>query len=308
MNQQPKLLITGANGFTGQHAVKHFLNVGFNVTAVSRKSKFTLNDVPNEYCNLTNKADVENLIKKTKPQYLLHLAGQNHVGLSWVDPVTSLEVNTMGTVNLLESLRKESPLSKVVVVGSALQFDPGNITTLPHPYSLSKTLQVIIAQSWAKLFNMHIVIAKPSNLIGPGFSNGVCSILAKKIVDMEENKLDKVLEVNNLHAQRDYLDVRDAVTAYETLLMKGKSGEIYDISSGKSRSIEKIVNCFKTLTTINFELKSQEFHQIEQTIKIMPSNLIDLGWKPAIPLKQSLKDILNFYRDNHKNNPFKTTE
>ena len=67
------------------------------------------------------------------------------------------------------------------MVGSALQFDPHHITTLTHPYSLSKTLQVLIAQSWQILYNMHISIAKPSNLIGPGKSNVFVEFLQKKL-------------------------------------------------------------------------------------------------------------------------------
>jgi GDP-4-dehydro-6-deoxy-D-mannose reductase len=300
MNQQPKMLITGASGFTGQHACKHFLEAGFDVTAVTRKNSIATKGIHTEYCNLTNKNDVTNLIKKIKPHYLLHLAGQNHVGQSWIDPVSSLEANTMATAYLLEALRQENPSCKVVVVGSALEFDSENMSTLTHPYSLSKTLQVLVAQSWTFLYNMRIVIAKPSNLIGPGFSNGVCSIFAQKIANMEKNKAEKVLEVNNLNAQRDFIDVRDAVSAYETLLIHGKPGEIYDIASGKSRSLEEIINGFRSLTAIDFELKSQMNNPIEQPVEIMPLKLTDLGWKTVIPFESSLSHILIFYRENEK--------
>lgn len=89
----------------------------------------------------------------------------------------------MFTAYLLEAVRKENPSCKILVAGSALQYDPANISTLTHPYSLSKTYQIQIARGWAALYEMDIVIAKPSNLIGPGFSNGVCSILVKIIIN-----------------------------------------------------------------------------------------------------------------------------
>ncbi len=298
MNQLPKLLITGASGFTGRHACSHFSKAGFDVTAVTRHNTFSNEQIQIEHCDLTDKDAVRRLVKKVKPQYLLHLAGQNHVGQSWIDPVSSLEANSMSTLYLIEALRQERPDCKIVVVGSALQFDPKDISTLTHPYSLSKTLQVLIAQSWEILYNMHIVIAKPSNLIGPGFSSGVCSIFAKKIVDMEENKAEKILEVNNLNAQRDFIDVRDTVSAYETLLRKGKSGETYEIASGKSRSLEEVIHWFKTLTTVDFEVKSKLNEQIKQQVELMPLKLMNLGWKPTIPFQLSLKDILVFYRKN----------
>ncbi|MDF1997289.1 NAD-dependent epimerase/dehydratase family protein [Peribacillus frigoritolerans] len=293
----PKLLITGASGFTGQHACNHFVNAGFAVTAVSRKGLGN-GQVQIELCDLTNKESVGKLVKKVKPDYLLHLAGQNHVGTSWIDPVSSLEANAMSTLYLLEALRQENPDCKVVIVGSALQFDPQNISTLTHPYSLSKTLQVLIAQSWGVLYNMNIVIAKPSNLIGPGISNGVCSIFAKKIVDMEENNAEKVLEVNNLQAIRDFVDVRDAVRAYEILLIKGKSGEIYDIASGNSYSLREVITGFKAITTIDFEIETKVKDQEEGMVEISPEEIVKLGWKPVLSLKASLEDILYFYREN----------
>ncbi|TKH05877.1 NAD-dependent epimerase/dehydratase family protein [Peribacillus simplex] len=300
MSQMPKLLITGASGFTGQHACNHFVNAGFAVTAVSRKS-FENGQVETELCDLTNKENVGELLKKVKPDYLLHLAGQNHVGKSWIDPVSSLEANAMSTLYLLEALRQENSACKVVIVGSALQFDPQNISTLTHPYSLSKTLQVLIAQSWGVLYNMNVVIAKPSNLIGPGISNGVCSIFAKKIVDMEENKAEKVLEVSNLQAKRDFVDVRDAVNAYEILLTQGKPGEIYDIASGHSHSLGEVITGLRNLTTIDFEIKSKVKDQEEGRVDISPLEIMKLGWKPVRSLKTSLEDILYFYRKNNMN-------
>ncbi|MFZ0446298.1 MAG: NAD-dependent epimerase/dehydratase family protein [Bacillus sp. (in: firmicutes)] len=260
MNKLNKLLITGASGFTGQHACRHFVKTGFDVTAMTGNNAVN-EQVRTEHCDLTDKVGVINIVKEIKPDYLLHLAGHNHVGESWLHPGLSLEANVMSTLHLIDALREENPSCKIVVVGSALQFVPHHITTLKHPYSLSKTLQALIAQSWQVLYNMHISIAKSSNLIGPGKSNGVCSIFAKKIVYMEENKIEKILEVNNLQAQRDFIDVRDAVRAYEILLTTGISGEVYEIVSGKSHSLEDLINIFKSLTNV-------EFHTLTQIKKI----------------------------------------
>ncbi|MFE0565557.1 NAD-dependent epimerase/dehydratase family protein [Priestia megaterium] len=299
MSSLPKLLITGASGFTGKHACYYFSKAGFEVIAVTRTHSFN-EQIQTEHCDLTNKEAVRRMIKKIKPQFLLHLAGQNHVGQSWVDPVSSLEANFLSTLYLIEGLRHENPTCKIIVVGSALQFDPKDISTLKHPYSLSKTLQVLIAQSWEGLYDLPIVIAKPSNLIGPGTSNGVCSIFARKIVEMEVKNAEKVLEVSNLHAQRDFIDVRDAVSAYEILLTGGKSGEVYDISSGKSHSLKDVINMFRTLTTVEFDVKSSIESQVEKKVEIIPFKLAGLGWKPIVPFKSSLIDTLNFYRKNEK--------
>jgi GDP-4-dehydro-6-deoxy-D-mannose reductase len=296
MNKKPKLMITGASGFTGQHACSHFLNAGFDVTAVIRKTHFIQNQLKIEYCDLTNKEEVNVLVKKVNPQYILHLAGQNHVGESWIDPVSALETNAMSTAYLIDALRQAQPSCKIIVAGSALQFNPANLSELTHPYSLSKTLQTLIAQSWGVLYKMPIVVAKPSNLIGPGISNGVCSIFSQKIAAMEKNMAERVLEVNNLNARRDFIDVRDAVSAYETLLMNGEPGKTYNISSGKTRSLGEILHVLKSIATVEFEVRSISNQCIERPVDTQSAELMKLGWKPAFSLESSLKDILDYYR------------
>ncbi|MGG3626358.1 NAD-dependent epimerase/dehydratase family protein [Bacillus gobiensis] len=298
MVQKNNLLITGASGFTGRHAVSHFLKSGFAVTALLRHKSLTLKGVQMEWCDLTKQEEVVNLIKKIKPDYLLHLAGQNHVGNSWVDPIQSLEANAMATAYLLHALRQANPSCKVVVAGSALQFDPHRISTLHHPYSLSKTIQTQIAQAWAALYELPIVIARPSNLIGPGPSTGVCSVIAQKIVNMEHKRETYVLDVNNLSVCRDFLDVRDAVRAYETLLLKGISGHIYDICSGENRSLAEVLNVYKCISSVNFSIRQEDNKQVEPPKETKPVQIMDLGWKPIIPFNESLIDILTYFRED----------
>lgn len=294
-----KVMITGASGFSGLHACDYLRNTGYDVIAVTRKTPITSSNVHVEYCDLTDYSLVEKLIQKTKPQYILHLAGQNHVGRSWANPLESLNTNVMSTVHLLEALRKECPSSRIVVIGSALQFELNNKISLPHPYSLSKTLQVLIAQAWHLLYDMNIVIAKPSNLIGPGHSNGVCSIFAKKIVDMENNiSAERILAVNNLKVRRDFVDVRDAVKGYELLLKYGIPGELYEISSGITRSLEEVIQTLKAHTNVDFQVRTENNHDVNDKIITLPDRIKYLGWGTKIDFSTSIADILEFYRQN----------
>lgn len=300
MNQRPKLLITGASGFTGEHACKHFSGSGYDITAVTRNRSFDgCKGIKTEYCELTNKNDVNHLIKKVKPDFLLHLAGLNHVGDSWNDPITTLETNLLSSLYIIDATRQLNPTCKIVIVGSSLQTSPNEISNLTHPYSLSKTLQVLISQAWVKLYKMNIVIAKPSNIIGPGSSNGVNSIFANKIAQMEKNMLDKVLVVNNLNSKRDFIDVRDVISAYEVLFNKGIAGEVYEISSGKSHSIRDLIQIYKNLTDIDFEVRALTDGVDDLVVEEKPLKLIQLGWNPIFSINSSLIDTLNYFR--HKN-------
>lgn len=296
MNAKHKLLITGASGFTGQHACEYFSKLDLDIIAITNKRNFCYKKVKTKQCDLFNKKGIKDLIKQIKPDYVLHLAGQNAVGRSWEDPLNSLEVNAMGTAYLVEALRQEAPDCKTVIVSSALQFNPTSIPTYNHPYGLSKTIQSIFSQFWATLYNMHIVIARPSNLVGPGFSTGVCSIFAQRIVNMEREKEEKFLNVSNLNNRLDFLDVRDAVKAYDCLLKKGKSGDIYDVSSGKSHSLGEIINMFRKTTDIPFQTKLDNQSPIVNHVDLHPISLIELGWQPKIPLETTIKNIVDFYR------------
>ncbi|TQR21665.1 NAD-dependent epimerase/dehydratase family protein [Psychrobacillus vulpis] len=299
MKSKPRLLITGANGFTGIHACHYFKKAGYEVIAVTRSPMSRIFDerIRLEQCDLSDKYQVKNLIQKTRPDRLLHLAGQNHVQESWTDPITSLEANAMSTALLIEAIRQEDIDCKIIIIGSALQFDLSKFSSLQHPYSLSKTIQVLIAQSWELLYGMDIVIVKSSNLIGPGVSNGVCSILAKKVAAMELHDTERVLTVNNLFAQRDFVDVRDAIRAYDKLFNVGKAGTIYDISSGKPRYLKEITDTLQALSFVDIEIQSLE-NKKEKIDVIKPSLLLDVGWSPLIPFEKSIEEVLNYQRKN----------
>lgn len=296
MDKKPTLLITGASGFTGLHACDYFSRLEFDVVAITNMNSFSNKQIKCRTCNLSNNESVKELISITKPDYLLHLAGQNAVGLSWDNPIQSLEVNAMATAYLLDALRKEMPSCKAVIVGSALQFDPTAPTTFNHPYGLSKTIQALISQFWSNQYNMNVVVAKPSNLIGPGFSNGVCSIFAKKIIDMEKAGEEQYLRVSNLNNHFDFLDVRDAVRAYDFLLRKGENGRSYNVSSGKNHSLQDVINIFKKITSIKFQVKVDNTSPLNNFVTLNPTALTELGWQPTITLKSTIQDIIEFYR------------
>ncbi|MBN8207263.1 NAD-dependent epimerase/dehydratase family protein [Bacillus sp. NTK071] len=298
MKNAPTILITGASGFTGQHACQHFVQKGFHVIAVVRTHHFNLTRVKVCKCNVIDKCEVTALISKEQPDFVLHLAGLNSVAASWADPDQSIEANVLSTLYLLEAIRKESPNTRIVVAGSALQHDFIQDGHPPHPYSLSKSMQMIIAESWASLYQLNVIMAKPSNLIGPGNSNGVCSVIARKIVQMEENQqMAGKLYLNDLSIQRDFLDVRDVITAYDLLLHSGEIGKVYEIGSGNSHSLEEIVTHMKNLTKINITVEAKENRNNENKVKMTIKDIKALGWTSTRSLHSSLSDTLNYYRN-----------
>ncbi|PWA12717.1 UDP-2-acetamido-2,6-dideoxy-hexulose 4-reductase [Pueribacillus theae] len=292
--ENKKILITGATGFTGVHAVQYFKEKGYKVVGTSRKNA---NDQMLKV-DLTRREEVFHIMEFVKPDYVLHLAGQNAVNTSWGDPLATFDVNLLAALHVLEAIRIHQPKAKTVVVGSALEDVLKEDHPASHPYGLSKTFQSWVARKWAELFGLHIVTVKPTNLIGPGFSNGVCALFAEKIANMEKRNQSATVTITNPDIKRDFLDVRDAVKGYDVVLQKGNSGECYEMGTGEFVSIKTIVKHYQEMAYLPFLVNIQ--HQSAQlTVPALNNEkLFKIGWKPTISLRKSLLDTLNFYRQN----------
>jgi nucleoside-diphosphate-sugar epimerase len=292
----PRIMITGANGFTGRHACTHFSNTGMDVMGIVRNKEGLQLNASISTCDLTIKDQVERLVDEFQPDYVLHLAGRNAVSDSWREPVSFMETNLMSTIYLLSALRKVARC-RIVIAGSMLNFPLSDSPQPPHPYSLSKTMQVLASQSWEHLFGQQVMIVQPSNLIGPGYSNGVCGLIARKIVNWERGTDSSPFKLSSIAEERDYLDVRDAVIAYEKILLHGSQGGVYPIGSGRIHSLGDMAAVFQSMTLITLPL---EVGQLTLNIPCTPVDITLMkafGWYPGISFEKSLEDVLHFFRN-----------
>lgn len=310
-----KLLITGAAGFTGRHAVAYFKAGGAEVTAVVRRpaaeSAVFPEGVQQYVCDLSDRKAVHDMIGQVRPDEVLHLGGRNSVPESWRDPLLYMETNVMATLYLLEALRAQ-PASRILVAGSRLKYRPGTAVGPPHPYSLSKTLEELVSLAWGTLFKQPVLLAEPCNLIGPGPSTGFCSLLAQHIVRSEAvSGTDEEIPPFRLSSRielRDFLDVRDAVRAYDYILRKGETGKVYRIDSGKQRTLGEIAEKLLAHAAVpvgmdwgpeagvHAEADAGVLHGSVTQPETSEDNVTALGWSAAIPLEKSLADIVDFYR------------
>lgn len=338
---KPVILVTGATGFTGCHACAHFARSGMKVVATSRQSSESgrTNDqmihgdstdskhipadvVPDKMqitagsadkvswdemitCDMTDREQVQQLVNRTKPDYVLHLAGINDVRSSWQDPVHVIDVNVRGTVHLLDALATLPEYPKILVTGSALGFDPAEDPPRPsHPYSLSKTLQSLITRAWFHMYSLPAMVAEPTNLIGPGHSAGLCGLLADYIARWEKGLVKEPFRFSSLTEKRNFLDVRDAVSAYEKILLHGTPGERYRFGSRKLRSIGDVLAGFTAATGQPFPYVNMESRYRDPDPLLPPAEpMSTLGWKPRIPFSQSIRDILRDARARYRSRP-----
>ncbi|OGH11661.1 MAG: hypothetical protein A3B38_03010 [Candidatus Levybacteria bacterium RIFCSPLOWO2_01_FULL_36_13] len=313
-----KILITGATGFAGRHLI-HYLSTKkeYNLfgTYVSENSKLVLSDIPGPSfirLNLLDADSVFNSIKEIKPDEIYHLAALSAPGESFEDPVKVLTNNIEAQVNLLEAVRRLNLNSKILIVSSAEIYGKVVLKDLPideetplnptNPYAVSKIAQDYLGLQYFLTYGLKTVRARPFNHIGPGQTEAFSiAAFAKKIVEIEKGLIEPVLEVGNLDSKRDFTDVEDMVYAYYLLMQHGKDGDVYNIGSGKSLKMSEILDMLLSLSNKKIEVKVNQtlLRPIDNPELVCnPSKFQKLtDWKPSIPIEESLKRILDFWRN-----------
>jgi GDP-4-dehydro-6-deoxy-D-mannose reductase len=317
-----KVLITGASGFAGGFLAEYLLSQNqFEVfgTYHSEKSlqQSPLKDrITFRQIDLMQATQVENLINEIRPDHIYHLAAASPVAKSFEDPIQTMHTNIDSQINLLEAVKKaELRESSFMIASSAQVYGYVQPSDLPideqtslrpaNPYAISKIAQDYLGFQYALSHGLRIIRVRPFNHIGPRQSLGfVVADFAKQIVDIEKGEKEPKIQVGNLEAKRDFTDVRDMVRAYAMLLEKGKKGEVYNIGSGKSMSVQQILDMLLSLSTVKITVSvDQERMRPSDTPEIVcdHTKISSLtGWQPEIPLEQTLKDTLEYWRQQKK--------
>jgi GDP-4-dehydro-6-deoxy-D-mannose reductase len=312
---QKKVLITGINGFVGQHMGNYLLSKkNCNVIGIGRSlsPKLQHNLLHYESCDLLDPTLIGGLLHQHQPNYVIHLAAENNVEKSWENPSTTFTTNVLGTLHLLEALRQNNgtQLKGILISGSAQEYDMTAPSPLSedsplrptNPYGGSKELQTKLAKLYATLYSLPIIVARTFNLIGPGFNNGVALKIAQQMIEIEYGKAPAMIKMGNLKIKRDFLDVRDAVKAYWLLLhlQTLKNGNVYNISRGKAISIESLLHSFIKHSKVNPTIiQDPDFFRKNDPLVICGNNhklINDTGWRATKTLDQSVKDMLDYYR------------
>ena len=150
---------------------------------------------------------------------------------------------------------------------------------------------------------MKVIRTRPFHSTGPRRPEAfVCSSFAKQIALIEKGEQKPIIKVGNLSAKRDFTDVRDMVKAYSLVMKKGIAGEVYNISSQSAKSIRKVLNVLLSLTDRKIKIMKDPARFRPNDIPVLIGDSSKLrkitGWKPEIPLEKTLKDLLEYWRNN----------
>jgi len=301
-----RVLITGIQGFLGYHLSRHLQEMGIEVYGIQRSVRPVQDERARIHeCDVVDEMALRKIINEVSPRRIFHLAAQSIPMISWQEPVRTLEVNIIGTLNILRLVRELDLNTRVVFFGSSSEYAASlEPISEDHPlkpsslYALSKISGSLLCGLYHDAYAIDTVTLRPFFIIGPRKTGDVCSSFARGIVDVERGKA-KTLTVGNLQSVRDFLDVEDATRAFWLVSEKGQPGQVYNVSSGKGTRIAEVLELLKSraLTEITVQ-QSRETRPMDNPVAIGRNDKIrSLGWAPTIRLEDSLSNILQYWRD-----------
>ncbi|MFF2448912.1 GDP-mannose 4,6-dehydratase [Neobacillus sp. NPDC058068] len=302
-----KALITGITGFVGKH-LEALLKDKADVYGTSRLNRSEKHIFEVDFSEETK---IIELIKTIKPTHIFHLAGLSNVKDSWNHKADFIQGNVIGTIHLLEAVRKADHQINVLTVGSSEEYGliPQGLDKVTEetalnpvsPYGISKSAIGMLVNLYHKSYGLNVIHARPFNHIGPGQRLGfVTSDFAYQIALINKGiTKDSILRIGNLNTVRDFTDVRDIVEAYYHIACSGEAGEAYNVCTGQGVFIQDILETFISFSNkkINVLVDPSKLRVAEMSRLVGdPGKLFKLtGWKPQQKLEDTLKDIYDYW-------------
>jgi GDP-4-dehydro-6-deoxy-D-mannose reductase len=316
-----KLLVTGISGFVGGHFAQFILdnNKDIELHGISR-TRPNWNFVSNRsllikklnfyQLDLLNMNNTSKIIKEIKPDYILHLASFSSVAKSWDKPVESFLNNTNIFLNIVETIRLNNLDCRILSVGSSEEYGYVAAESVPihedsrimptSPYAVARVAQEHLSILYSKGYNLNICCTRSFNHIGPGQSDSyVVSYLVRQFVEIKKGIKPPIIKIHNGNIIRDFVDIQDVIRAYKIILSNGKSGEIYNVCSGKGYKILDIINILSNMLDMDVEVVQDKSAMRPLDSPIIVGSIdkmkAELGWEPRVPFEIGLKKIYDYW-------------
>jgi len=315
-----RILVTGASGFIGRHLITYAVERGHEVVGTYLSHDELNSRLPNpksvEWRNLDMRDEraVAELIESVRPEGVFHLAAQAYVKNAFLDPADTFRTNVLGTIYLYEALRKHPPARGTLLASSSSAY--GMVSKVPvtedaplrplNPYGVSKACQDMLSLQYSLNFGLRIVRARLFITTGPGKQGDALNDFARQVARTERTGKPGELRVGNLDTRRDISDVRDIVRALWTLFEKGDPIEPMNVGAGQSFSIREIAETLVRFSGVPMRIVQDPGllrPTDEPDIRGDISRLKELGYAPHIPLEQTMRDALNYWREEMDPSP-----
>ena len=315
-----RVLITGITGFVGSHLAEYLFSTRPEVELFGlkrwRSSTAELAGLLPVLRlvdgDLLDAPSLLRALQASRPDVIFHLAASSSVAGSWDTPTEMVQVNVIGTLNLLEAMRQLDLDAPVVLPSSAEVYGAVPAAAQPikedqpfrpvSPYGVAKAAVDLLGLQYFETFRIRTIRLRLFNNCGPRQPERfVISGLARQLAEVEAELRPPQVHVGNLEIRRDFLDVRDAVRAYWMAATAGTPGEVYNVASGRARSIGEILDGLRALC------EAKNVQVVFDAARLRPADIPTLcgdptrfrlttGWEPAVPFEQTLHDTLMYWR------------
>lgn len=313
-----RILITGISGFAGSYLAELMVSSRkYEVFGLIRwrsnrdNIEHILDCVSLIEGDVRDQSSLTEAIETIRPDCIFHLAAQSFVPASWNAPAESISTNVLGTLNLFEAVRKAGIKPRILVACSSEEYGCVEENSLPvredcplrplSPYAVSKVGQDMLSYQYYRSYGMDIVRTRAFNHTGPRRPEVfVCSSFARQLALIEAGLSEGVIKAGNLDSIRDFTDVRDVVAAYSTALQVCPPGSVYNICSGRGHRISDVLQMLISMSDVNPEIILDQHRMRPSDVPVLigdPGRFErDTAWKPELSLKQTLQELLDFWR------------
>ena len=298
-----RLLVTGGTGFLGRWTIQHWRQRHPEVEVWCASDRPCPDDLPAGCCrrlDLRDPTAVGELLTACRPTGVIHLAGLIGGGLGDL-----LSVNVAGTECLYRALVQTQPEAPIVQAGSAAIYGMVRPDELPvterqplrplNAYALSKAAQDLLAEAMWRTHGLKVIRARIFNMLGPGQPDALVPMTFVRQLRACSGRAGQRLEVGNVSARRDFVDVRDVAAAFDALLEKGVAGEAYNVASGQDVSIRDVIDELLRISGRPVAVEPSADRMRASDVPCVRADVskmhLQTGWERRLTLDQSLRDM-----------------
>lgn len=305
------ILVTGGTGALGYHILSSLVGTTHDLYSFSDEQPQPWQKVDGvEYLNgdLLNFKHMQDVIQFVQPTHIYHLASQSSVGLSYKKPYETLNINLLGTQNLLEAVRQNCPKAKVMLLSSSEIYGRTDHqltylhkeTDAPNPltpYATSKACMELLGNQFKNAYGLHVVFARPFHFTGPHHSRRfVIPSITYQLVKIKYYGAEPTIYSGSLDISRDVIDVRDVARGMIQLLNQSEPGEAYNLCCGKSYTFRELTEMLVDISGVSVDFRFDPGYERSNDIPLLignPEKAMSKGWKPMISIEDCLTDLFN---------------
>jgi len=307
-----RVLILGITGFAGGHLAPALEAAGHEVIGAARGVQGNGRDAAGREllcCDVTRSEDVAAAFAAARPEAVVVLAGMASSPAAQRDPAQAYQVHALGAVHVLTTAARSERPPRILLVTSSEAYGEVSPDELPlteeaplRPtsiYAASKASADLAGRAFAVSEGLDVIRARSFNHTGPGQRpDFVCADFARQVAGIAAGRRAPQMEVGNLDVRRDFSDVRDIVRGYVAALERGRSGEVYNLCSGRAILVRSVLEDLCAIAGVRPEVRVAAARRRRAEVPVYYGSArkaeVELGWRPEIPWAQTLADL---YRD-----------